>query len=250
MRAGPFPIRDNTAMCMRLSPGRAIIAKPGEMTTPMRIGLLGGSFNPAHGGHRRVSLFARAALHLDEVWWLVSPGNPLKPAAGMASLSARFAVASRQARRAPIRVTAIERELGTRYTIDALRALQRRYPRNHFVWVMGADNLAQFHRWRNWREIARMMPIAVIARPGYDATALASPAMAWLRRYRVTAGSFKTGGKWSAPALVILRFDPDSRSATAIRRTDPDWASRLPATQLRDQVTHRLIAAPEETPTP
>ena len=218
------------------------------MDTRRRVGLLGGSFNPAHGGHRRISLFARAALGLDEVWWLVSPGNPLKPTAGMAPLPARFAAALRQARRAPIRVTAIERELGTRYTIDTLRALKRRYPQTEFVWLMGSDNLAQFHRWRDWRGIARAMPIAVIARPGYDSAAVASPAMAWLRRYRVPAAGFKAWGRWSAPALVILRFDPDPRSATAIRRADPDWAERIAADQLRDQVTHRLIVPGKETP--
>ena len=218
------------------------------MDRERRVGLLGGSFNPAHGGHRRISLFARAALGLDEVWWLVSPGNPLKPAAGMAPLAARFAAAARQARRAPIRVTAIERELGTRYTVDTLRALVRRYPKTRFVWLIGTDNLAQLHRWRDWRGIARAMAIAAIARPGYDSAAVASPAMAWLRRYRVPLASLKTRGRWSAPALVILRFDPDSRSATALRRADPEWAARIPASLLRDQVTHRLIAPVEETP--
>lgn len=216
-----------------------------------RVGLLGGSFNPAHGGHRRISLLARAALGLDEVWLLVSPGNPLKPAAGMAPLAARFAAALRQARGAPIRVTAIERELGTRYTIDTLRALSRRFPRTRFVWLMGSDNLAQFHRWRDWRGIARSMPIAVIARPGYDGQAIASPAMAWLRRHRVPLASFRAGlehgGRWSAPALVILRFDPDPRSATAIRGADPGWTARIPTTQLRDQVTRRRIKPAKET---
>ena len=147
-----------------------------------RVGLLGGSFNPAHGGHRRISLFALDEIGLDEVWWLVSPGNPLKPAHGMAPLEARVAAATRMSRRAPIRVTAIERAFGTRYTSDTLRALGKRYPKTEFVWLMGSDNLAQFHRWHEWREIARSMPIAVIARPGYDGQAIASPAMAWLRR--------------------------------------------------------------------
>jgi nicotinate-nucleotide adenylyltransferase len=220
------------------------------MTAPRRIGLLGGSFNPAHGGHRRISLSAINALDLDEVWWLVSPGNPLKPVAGMAPLATRVAAATQQTRRSPIRVTAIEGELATRYTIDTLRALERRYPKLDFVWLMGTDNLAQFHRWRDWRGIARTMPIAVIARPGYDASALASPAMAWLRRYRVSAASFKTRGEWSAPALVILRFDPDSRSATAIRRADPDWSKRQATAGLRDQVTHRRIVSREETTAP
>lgn len=218
--------------------------------TPLRIGLLGGSFNPAHGGHRRISLFALEALGLDEVWWLVSPGNPLKPKQGMAPLAARFSSAVEQARRAPIRVTAIERELGTRFTIDTLAALKRRYPKVQFVWLMGSDNLAQFHQWRDWRGIARSMPIAVIARPGYDGAAIASPAMAWLRRYSTSIASFAHGGEWSAPALVVLRFDPDPRSATAIRRADPDWASRHVGYSLRDQVTHRAIAQAEETSAP
>ena len=184
----------------------------------MKTGLLGGSFNPAHGGHRRITLFAMAALGLDEAWWLVSPGNPLKPAAGMAPLDRRFTSATALARRAPICVTAIERDFGTRFTAETVRRLQRRYPKRRFVWLMGADNLAQFHRWRDWRGLARAVPIAVIARPGYDADALASPAMAWLGRYRRSAASFRNRAAWSAPALVILRFDPDPRSATALRR--------------------------------
>lgn len=204
-------------------------------------GLLGGSFNPAHGGHRRVSLFAAQALGLDEVWWLVSPGNPLKPRAGMAPLAARVRSAQRQARRAPIRVTAVERELGTVFTVDTLRALKRRFPRRRFVWLMGADNLAQFHKWRRWRQIAREMPIAVIARPGYDDLALASPAMAWLRQYRLAAPACRNRCEWSAPALIELRFDPDPRSATALRQADPDWADRLAGSVPRDHVTHSLI---------
>lgn len=223
-------------------------------------GLLGGSFNPAHGGHRRITLFAIDALGLDEAWWLVSPGNPLKPRAGMAPLAARFASARRQARRAPIRVTAIERELGTRYTVDTLRALLRRWPKRRFVWLMGADNLAQFHHWRDWRKIARLMPIAVIARPGYDDAVVASPAMAWLGKYRSPLTRLKRPDRWSAPVLVTLRFDPDTRSATAIRRADPDWATKFASQTschdsglkpgrsskmsgcLRDDVTHHPIS--------
>jgi len=122
-----------------------------------------------------------------------------------------------------------------------LRALVRRYPRHRFVWLMGADNLAQFHRWRDWRRIARTMPIAVIARPGYDSAAIASPAMAWLHRYRLRAGSLEHRRGWSAPALVTLRFDPDSRSATALRKAEPHWAARMAVRSLRDGITHRPI---------
>jgi len=208
---------------------------------PRRTGILGGSFNPAHGAHRRIALYALQALRLDEVWWLVSPGNPLKPAKGMAPLAQRYASALERARRAPIRVTAVERELGTRYTADTLRALVRRWPKRRFVWLMGADNLAQFDQWKDWRGIARTMPIAVIARPGYDRPAIASPAMAWLRRYRKPAASIRNRAEWGAPALVYLRFDPDPRSATAIRQADPHWASRFSAGALRDGVTHHPL---------
>lgn len=205
-------------------------------------GLLGGSFNPAHGGHRRISLFSIDKLGLDEVWWLVSPGNPLKPAKAMAPLASRFASARRQARRAPIRVTAIERQFGTRYTIDTLRKLLRRFPKRRFVWLMGSDNLSQFEMWRDWRGIARLLPIAVIARPGYDVPAFASPAMAWLRRFRMPAARLCNRAGWSAPALITLRFDPDTRSATDIRRADPHWPRRYPVRGLRDAVTQHSIS--------
>ena len=213
-------------------------------------GLLGGSFNPAHGGHRRITLFAMDALGLDETWWLVSPGNPLKPQAGMAPLAARLKSARNQSRRAPIVPTAIEQRLGTRYTVDTLAMLTRRYPKRRFIWLMGSDNLAQLHRWKDWRRIARTMPIAVIARPGYDADAMTSPAMAWLRRYRVPAASIRKRGQWSAPALVLLRFDPDYRSATAIRRAHAGWADALlgkgsdsqeRGAKVRDRLTFRKL---------
>jgi nicotinate-nucleotide adenylyltransferase len=190
-----------------------------------------------------VSLFALKALKLDEIWWLVSPGNPLKPGAANATPARRFASAVRAARRAPIRVSAIERELGTRYTIDTLSKIVRRWPKRRFVWLMGSDNLAQFTRWKDWRGIARMMPIAVIARPGYDGAALASPAMAWLRRFRKPAARLNDRAQWSTPALISLRFDPDSRSATAIRRADPDWFRRFSARSRRDGLTRHLIPA-------
>jgi nicotinate-nucleotide adenylyltransferase len=207
----------------------------------IRTGLLGGSFNPAHGGHRRITLFTIAALGLDEAWWLVSPGNPLKHGGDMASLQARFKSAEKLSRRAPIIPTAIERALDTRYTVDTLSKLTRRYPKREFMWMMGADNLAQFHLWKNWRRIARTMPIAVIARPGYNSDAMSSPAMAWLKRYQVPPARLRKPHKWSAPALVYLRFDPDSRSATAIRRADADWATRFDTASVRDRLTFRRI---------
>ena len=154
----------------------------------------------------------------------------------MAPLAARLASARRMARRAPIRASAVEARLGTRYTVDTIRKLQRRHPRIRFIWLMGVDNLAQFHRWRDWRGIARAIPIAVIARPGYDAAAVAAPAMAWLRRYRRRAAAAKTWTTWSVPALVSLRFRPDPLSATAVRAADPDWHIRLPVTRPRSSI--------------
>ena len=211
-----------------------------------RIGLLGGSFNPAHGGHRSISLLAMAALGLDEVWWLVSPGNPLKPKKGMAPLAARLASANRQARNSRIRPTAIEVQLGTRYTVDTLRALLRRYPQHDFIWLMGADNLAQFHQWKDWRAIARSMPIAVIARPSYDSKARAAVAMSWFGASVRPADLRLHWTEWSPPALVFLRFPPDSRSATGLRIANPDWHVGLARTPVRDRLTRHLV--PKETP--
>lgn len=188
-----------------------------------RVGLLGGSFNPAHRGHRRISLAALDALGLDEVWWLVSPGNPLKPAKGMAPFAARFASAERMARRAPIRVSDFEAQHGTRFTIDTLAALMQRYPRYRFVWLMGADTVAQFHQWKSWRNIARRVPIAVIARPGYDGPARAARAMGWLRRFVRPSSQARKWTEWSAPAILLLRLPPDPTSATALRAFDPNW---------------------------
>ena len=214
-------------------------------------GLLGGSFNPAHGAHRRITLFACSALALDEVWWLVSPGNPLKTAAGMAPLRDRLASAAGLAARAPIRPTAIERELGTRYTVDTLRALVRRYPRRRFIWLMGADNLAELHRWRDWRGIARPLPIAVVARPGDDRAARAAPAMGWLRRFVRPAGQARNWTTWSCPALVLLRFDPDHRSATALRAANPLWHQHAPGRPpTHDRVTHRPLTPEDPCPQP
>ncbi len=208
-----------------------------------RIGLLGGSFNPAHTAHRRISLFACRALGLDEVWWLVSPGNPLKvDATDMASLPERLASATRMARRAPIVPTAIETRLGTRYTVDTLRAIVRRYPRNRFVWIMGADNLVQFSRWKDWRGIAKTLPIAVVARPGYGGNARSGVAMGWLGRFGRPASDARRWTRWSIPALVQLHTVPDPTSATARRAADPDWHRRISPKTLRDRVTRRAVS--------
>lgn len=217
-------------------------ARDGPDPSLIPTALLGGSFNPAHRGHRRISLFAARALGADEVWWLVSPGNPLKEGAkDMAPLAARLKSARLMARRSVIRPTAIEREFGTRFTVDTLAKLVRRYPDRRFIWLMGADNLAQFPQWRDWRRIARTMPIAVIARPGYGSITRATRAMGWLRRFVRPASQAKYWTKWRFPALVLLRFRPDKSSATAVRRANPDWHRAHTPTPVRDPVTRRMI---------
>jgi len=194
-----------------------------------RIGLLGGSFNPAHSGHRRISLGAIEALRLDELWWLVSPGNPLKSGArDMAPFEARLASAEAMARRSSIRVSDIEQKLGTRYTIDTVRALTRLHPRDRFIWLLGSDTLPDFHKWRDYRDLSRILPIAVMPRPGYDRSAHAARAMSWLRRFVHPESQAKSWTDWSAPAIVFLRLPPDPTSATAIRAHNPDWHRQLP----------------------
>jgi len=192
-----------------------------------RIGLLGGSFNPAHSGHRHISLSAMRALGLDEVWWLVSPGNPLKAEArDMAPYGTRLASAEQMARRSRIRVSDFEQRVGTRFTIDTVRRLKRRYLDDQFIWLLGSDNLPNFHFWRDWRGLARELPIAVIHRPGYDSAAHAARAMGWLRRFVHPSSQAKQWTDWSAPAIIFLRLPPDPTSATAIRALDPNWHRR------------------------
>ncbi|HEU5286145.1 MAG TPA: nicotinate-nucleotide adenylyltransferase [Sphingomicrobium sp.] len=199
-----------------------------------RIGLLGGSFNPAHRGHRRISLAAIDALGLDEVWWLVSPGNPLKAGREMAPFEARLESARAMARRAPIRVSDFEARAGTRFSIDTLGELLRAHPRDRFIWLMGADTIAQFHQWKDWRALARTVPIAVISRPGYEGAARAARAMGWLRRFVRPSGQARNWTDWSAPAILLLRLPPDPTSATALRALDPNW-HRRPQSRARPQ---------------
>jgi nicotinate-nucleotide adenylyltransferase len=203
-----------------------------------RIGLLGGSFNPAHRGHRHISLQAMLALGLEEVWWLVSPGNPLKEGArDMAPFAARIASAQRMARRAPIRVSDFEQRQGTRYTIDTVRRLKRRFPRDHFIWLLGSDTLPNFHKWRDWRRLAGEVPIAVIPRPGYDSPAHAVRAMGWLGKFVRPSGQAKEWTQWSAPAIIFLRLPPDATSATAIRAQIPNWHRRAFRSHQRSLLT-------------
>ena len=184
--------------------------------TTRRIGLLGGSFNPAHEGHRHISLEALKRLGLDEVWWLVSPQNPLKTAAGMAPLAERMAAAARVAGHPRLRVLALESRLRTRYTADTLERLAR-WQGFRFVWLMGADNLAQLPRWRRWRGILEACPVAVFERHPYSYPALAGAAARSLAPARLDEAEARSLAMRKAPAWVFLRMRPHPASATAIR---------------------------------
>ncbi len=158
-------------------------AMPGRVGAH-RVGLLGGSFNPAHPGHLHISRLAIEALSLHEVWWLVSPQNPLKPSAGMAPFTERLRAARALARDARIRVTDLERRMGTRYTIHTLQAIKAAFPELRCAWLMGADNLAQLPHWRRWREIFAETPVAVFDRPSYAERALSGVVAREFARFR------------------------------------------------------------------
>ncbi len=189
----------------------------------MRVGLLGGSFNPAHEGHRYVAELARRRLRLDEVWLLVSPGNPLKDHAGMAPLAKRLESARRMVDGRRLIATDIEAHLRTRFTADTLAALRRRFPRTRFVWLMGADNLAQLPRWRAWRKITATMPFAVLPRPTYNRPALAGQAAQRLRHARHPARAASVLAGVPAPAWMFLPALQHPASATALRATTGEW---------------------------
>ena len=192
----------------------------------MRIGLLGGSFNPPHLAHRTISLFAIKRLKLDRVWWLVSPGNPLKQHGGLRDLQARAEAARLVAGDPRIDVSCLESVIGTRYTFDTVSYLRRRASGLHFVWIMGADNLAQFHRWQNWRRIASEVPIAVIDRPPQSFRALAAPAAQALARYRLPENQAGRLADQSAPAWVFLTGMKSSLSSTGLRNPDGSWRAK------------------------
>lgn len=182
-----------------------------------RVGLFGGSFNPPHSGHLHASLVALRRLKLDAVWWLVTPGNPLKDTRGLAPLDQRLRASVALDQHPRIHVTALETHLGTRFTADTLRAVSRKFPDIGFVWIMGGDNLATFHRWRDWPSIFRTMPIAVIARPGYAMKALASPAARRFAADRVDASDAAVLPRLAPPAWVYLEERLEPSSSTALR---------------------------------
>jgi nicotinate-nucleotide adenylyltransferase len=183
----------------------------------LAVGLFGGSFNPPHEAHRAASLLALKKLELDRVWWLVSPGNPLKDTRALPTLEARIQAARDVAADPRIVVTGIEVVAGTRYTDDTISYLRRHCPGVNFVWLMGADNLVQFHRWRNWRSIARSLPIAVIDRPAASLKALGAPAAVALSRYRRPEHTAATLAGTRPPAWIFLHGVKSPVSSTLLR---------------------------------
>ena len=202
------PVRNLRGGYVRLPPFAA-----GE-----RIGLLGGSFNPPHEGHVLASKLALSRLRLDRVWWLATPGNPLKSKSDLAALNVRLAAARALTHDPRIAVTGFESEIGSPYTAVALRYLRARAYGVKFVWIMGADNLAQFHRWRNWREIAALTPIVVVDRPGSSFAPLSSRAGQALARWRRPERDAVKLADAAAPAWVFLHGPLSSASSSALRQ--------------------------------
>ena len=183
----------------------------------MRIGLFGGTFDPAHAAHRAACLLALHRLNLDRVWWLVTPGNPLKDTKGLAPLAERLAAAHALAHHPRIDVTVLEAELGTPYTYETVSYLLRRCPGVHFVWIMGADNLRSFHKWQRWRGIAAAVPIAVVDRLGPSLYASASAAGQALAGARIGEAEAKSLSDRKPPVWVYLHGLKSPLSSTALR---------------------------------
>jgi len=188
----------------------------------MRIGLFGGSFDPPHEGHVLVSRVALTRLGLDRLWWLVTPGNPLKDAKELPSLEARIAACRELAIDPRIVVTGVEAQIRTRFTYDTLRYLRLRCPGVRFVWIMGADNLLHFHRWRHWREIARLVPIAVIDRPGATWSSAGAKAAHAFAKWRLPEKDSRLLARMRPPAFVYLHDRRAFQSSTALRAARKD----------------------------
>jgi nicotinate-nucleotide adenylyltransferase len=183
----------------------------------MRVGLYGGSFNPAHDGHAHVARTALTRLALDRVVWLVSPQNPLKSADGTASIDRRMDDARRHARGPAMIVSGAEEHLGSRYTVDTVRALKARFPAVRFVWIMGADNLASFHRWRGWTQIMREVPVAIVSRPADTLKSRLSPAARRFAQGRLPQTAAHTLADRTPPAWIYLTAPLNHASSTALR---------------------------------
>ncbi len=184
----------------------------------MRIGLLGGSFNPAHAGHRLISTIALKRLQLDYIWWLITPGNPLKDNSSLPSQARRMFDAQKIANHPRIKMTGFESQINTRYTYDTVRYLKQRFKKVKFVWIMGADNLSQFHHWQNWQNLANMMPIAVIDRPKSTLLSTHSRAAFRLNKYKIKEAKASCLAGLKAPAWVFLHGTRTNMSSTVLRK--------------------------------
>lgn len=183
----------------------------------MRIGLFGGSFNPPHKGHREASLLALRRLRLDRVWWLVSPGNPLKDKRELAPLGLRLEAARKLARHPSIQVSALESAIAATYTFETISYLKQHCRGVHFVWLMGADNLSHFDRWKRWQDITKLVPIAIIDRPGATLTAPFSRAGQILARYRLDESQGARLATADPPSFIFLHGPRSALSSTALR---------------------------------
>ncbi len=192
-------------------------AAPGQ-----KIGLLGGSFDPPHVGHLHISRAALKRFGLDQVWWLVTPGNPLK-SVKPASMDRRLAAARALVQHPKIKVTDFERQVGTRYTAQTLEKLFTAYPRARFTWLMGADSLAQFHLWEDWQGIFESIPIGVLARPGQRISARLSPAAKIYHKYRLRGRESRLLARTPAPAWSFVNLSMRDVSSSEIRARG-DWA--------------------------
>jgi nicotinate-nucleotide adenylyltransferase len=210
-----FPLR-KLAVAMTALCGRAPYKLP-RFAPSMKIGLFGGSFNPPHDAHREASLLALRRLQLHCIWWVVSPGNPLKDARELAPLAKRVEAARRVSQHPRIKITAIEAAIGSTYTFDTISYLKRRCPGVHFVWLMGADNFRAFDRWQRWRDIARLVPIAIIDRPGSTLTALHGRAAEALAPYRRDETDGARLAAAAPPAFTFLHGPRSPMSSTALR---------------------------------
>ncbi len=198
----------------------------GATFSGLKIGILGGSFNPAHDGHLEMSLYALKHMDLDQIWWLVSPQNPLKPSAEMAPFSKRLLSAERRAEHPRFLVTTLEVDMGTRYTSDTLRTLRARFPRTRFVWLMGADNLRQIPRWQKWETIFNLFPVAIFRRPSYPAgRGIGKAAIRYDKEWLPPSEGRKMADfpRKGLPAWIVLDNKLNYSSATRIRKENPSW---------------------------
>ena len=222
------------------APHRHLLVPGPSKWRGLRVGLLGGSFNPAHEGHLNISRQALGILKLDFVWWLVAPQNPLKNEQELAPFKARLTGAKQLAKHSKIEVSSPEQYLGTNYSHEVVAAIQKTCPHTRFVWLMGADNMVQFPAWRNWKHICQMVPIAVFDRPGYSLKALSGEMAKCFAEYRLSAQQASSLAEVDPPAWLFIKGQPHPQSATNVRKERATKAKQRagpdPATTKRSRI--------------